>query len=96
MKLRFVIWIRIIEYIYPQSFFVSLKMKIVNKVLFGNAIAHSKDFTSKHTYFRYQSSSLKKFVAICDIFPTFSGISTTIVGIRIDRQQCDIPCSAAI
>ena len=36
MKLKFVIWIRITESTYLQSFFVSLKMKVVNKVLFSN------------------------------------------------------------
>ena len=35
-KLKFVIWISIIESAYLKSFFVSLKMKVVNKVLFSN------------------------------------------------------------
>ena len=62
MESKFVIWIRIIESTYLKSFFVSLKMKVVNTVLL--AIAYSKDLTNKHTYFRCQSSSVKKFVPI--------------------------------
>ena len=39
----FVVWIRIIESTYLHSFFVSLKMKVVNKVFFSN----SKDLINK-------------------------------------------------